>query len=196
MIADLFEIRKSGKYCGKYVNGLFATQFIPKGTITDFRCQKCGFYSKEELARLPKKELDFVMDHEILNLKTGLYSKFCDKRMLYDNHSCNANTLGFKGLGITVKDIKKGEECTSDYRRNGEGPVHFPGGCKCGAENCIEKSTWRPPASKKLRKFWDDEIRTAIKLIPHVKQPLKGKLLKERPELSYLFEAKPAKHIK
>ena len=43
-------------------------------------------------------------------------------------------------------------------------------------------------APKKLRRSWDGEIRSAMRLIPNVKQPLKKELLKEHPELSYLFK--------
>jgi uncharacterized protein len=114
--------------------------------------------------------------------------------MSYDNHSCNANCLSTdKGFGIVVRDIKKGEEATSDYRRyEGEEKIHFVGGCRCGEKNCMGNTTFRPPASKKLQKFWNDEINQALKLIPYVKQPLKKELLKEHPEISYLFE-KPSK---
>ncbi len=190
MIADLYVIRKSGKYKGKYTYGLFATQFVPKGTIDGFFCKKCGYYSKEEFAKLPKKKRLFIIDHEVVQ-ENGLYSHFCDKRMQYDNHSCNANVLSSgKGFGIVVRDIKKGEEVTSDYRMNGEDEVHFEGGCKCGSKDCMKDTTFRPPASKKLQNFWNRRINAAVKRIPYVKQPLKRKLLKEHPELSYLFDKK------
>ena len=192
MIADLFVIKSAPKY-GKGAKGLFATQFIPRGTITDFRCKKCGIYSRKELARLPKKEHDFVIEHEVME-ESGMYSKLCDKRMLYDNHSCNANTLnahilgyGNGGVGLAVRGIKKGEEATSDYRLNEEEEVRIPGGCRCGAKNCVDKTVFKPPAPKKLQKFWDDKINAALKLVPYVKQPLKKELLKEYPELKPVF---------
>ncbi|MDE1833472.1 MAG: hypothetical protein KGH58_03580 [Candidatus Micrarchaeota archaeon] len=191
MIADLYEIRETGRY-GK---GLFATQSIPKGTIDAFRCKKCGTYSEEELAKLPKKELDFLIGHEVKE-ESGQYSKFCDKRMLYGNHSCNPNTLnayilgrGNGGASIVVRDIKKGEEATEDYRLfEGEESIHFVGGCRCGEKNCMKKTIFRPPAPKKLQKFWEGKINAALQSIPYVKQPLKAELLKEHPELSPLFK--------
>ncbi|MCK9573595.1 MAG: SET domain-containing protein-lysine N-methyltransferase, partial [Candidatus Omnitrophica bacterium] len=40
----------------------------------------------------------------------------CDETR-YLNHSCNANILGADpGFDIVVRDIKKGEELTYDYR--------------------------------------------------------------------------------
>ena len=136
MIADLFEIKETDKYS----KGVFATQFIPKGTIVYFYlCKKCGKYSKEELAKMSKKELRFVIDHQV-KLKSGEYSKFCDDRLSYINHSCNANILDSgKGFSIVVRDIEKGEEGKEDYRLlEGEDEVRFPGGCKCGEPVCMK----------------------------------------------------------
>lgn len=192
MIADLFVIKKSPKY-GKGEKGIFAMQLIPKGTIMDFRCKKDSTYSREELAKMSEKELRFVMDHSFKE-KSGLYHKYCDKRLMYDNHSCNANTLSSgKGFGIVVRDIRKGEEATSDYRLDSENSneeLHFVGGCKCGEKNCMKNSTFEPPAPRELQRFWNRRINDALRLIPYVKQPLKKELLAEHPELSYLFEKK------
>ncbi len=183
MIANLFEIKEAVRY----EKGLFAKQFIPKGTVVYFHCKNCGTYSKEELSRLTKKELDFVMNHEI-ETEEGLMSKSCDKRLFYINHSCNANILkSAKGFGIVVRDIKNGEEATEDYRIYDE-TLHFVGGCKCGEKGCMKDTTYKRPASKRLQKFWDKKLNIALKLIPYIKQPLKSKLLKEHPELSYLFD--------
>ena len=183
----LFVVKETGRY-GK---GLFAKQFIPKGTIVEFICRKDGVYSKKEFARLSKKEREFVVTHEVMR-PSGIYSKHCNKKILYDNHSCDANCLSAgKWFGIIVKDIKKGEEETSDYRADGD-VVHFEGGCKCGKKNCMGNSTFRPPAPKKLRDSWKRKVDDAVRLIPTVKQPLKAALLKEHPELSYLFEKRKA----
>lgn len=198
MIADMFVIRKSPKYGQK---GLFATQFIPKGTLIDFRCRKCRTYSREELARLPKKQREFIVEHEVMAGTGGAYTKFCDKRQLYENHSCNANILNAHvsgcdngGIDIAVRDIKKGEEATTDYRLNDDETVHFTGGCKCGAKNCMKNTTFKPPALKELQRFWDRKINAAIKRIPYTKQPLKGELLRENPGLSYFFKGKRSLH--
>ena len=175
MIANLFKIKDAGAK-GK---GLFATQFIPKGTIVYFDCKKCKrLNTKKELAKLSKTELRFYNNH----------GRYCDDRMLYNNHSCNANVMDLGNeVDIVVRDIKKGEEQTEDYRIFNE-EKHFDGGCKCGEKNCIKNTTYKSPAPKKLRRLWDVKIRSAIKSIPNVKQPLKKELLKEHPELSYLFK--------
>jgi len=184
LIADLFAVKNAGEK-GK---GLFATQSIPKGTIIHFLCKNCGVYSKEELARLPKKEFEFVRWHEI-TAASGRLTNSCDKRILYLNHSCNSNILRvgkrFK-FDIVVRDIKRGEEATEDYRIFLK-ELHFTRGCGCGEKGCMGKTTFGRPTPKGLQKSWDNKANGAVKRIPCVEQPLKGKLLGEHPGLSYLF---------
>lgn len=180
MIADLFVVKRCPRY-GKGEKGLFATQFIPKGTIVQFLCKRCKTWSVKEMAGLSKPRILQILTHEYP-------TKHCDGRLGYINHSCNPKIMETKnGFDIVVKDIAKGEEATEDYRIFNEEKV-IEGGCKCGEKNCMKNTTYRSPAPKKLRRFWDNEIHSAIRLIPKVKQPLKNKLLKEHPELGYLFE--------
>jgi hypothetical protein len=179
MIADLFIVKKIPRY-GKGQKGLFATQFIPKGTVVHFLCKRCGTWSIKDLAKLSKPRIIRALIHEYP-------TKYCDERLGYINHSCDPNIMETKnGFDIVVRDIAEGEEATEDYRIFNE-EKHFDGGCKCGAKNCMKNTTYKSPAPKKLRRFWDNEIRPAMRMIPNVKQPLKKELLKEHPELSYLF---------
>lgn len=48
------------------------------------------------------------------------------------NHSCDANTQVKNYCDVAARDIKKGEEITSDY---GKGSL-VPFRCKCGSKNC------------------------------------------------------------
>lgn len=48
------------------------------------------------------------------------------------NHSCEANTQVKNSCDVAVRNIKKGEEITSDYGKGGS--VSFE--CKCGGKNC------------------------------------------------------------
>lgn len=51
----------------------------------------------------------------------------------YVNHSCDANTKVVDGIrDVAIRNIKKGEEITSDY---GSG-LNAPFKCKCGIPNC------------------------------------------------------------
>jgi hypothetical protein len=187
MYANLFVIRKTGKY-GK---GLFATRFVPRGTIVCFWCKKCGIYLKEDLAKLSKKKLDFVMEHEE-KAGPGLLSKACDRRQQYINHSCNPHILETGRIGdIVIKDIEKGEEATEDYRifyGKTYFKRYFKNGCKCGEPNCAKVKLLTHPSTAKLQRHWKKEINAAMRLIPYVKQPLKKEILAERPYLKYLFK--------
>ncbi len=50
----------------------------------------------------------------------------------YVNHSCAANTRVKNCCDVAIRDIRKGEEITSDYGKGGS--VSFV--CKCGSKNC------------------------------------------------------------
>ncbi len=51
------------------------------------------------------------------------------------NHSCDSNTVPLRGNDVAVREIKAGDEITSDYRSvmlSGERMA-----CRCGAQNCM-----------------------------------------------------------
>lgn len=172
MIAKLFEIRKT-KNKGK---GLFAKRFIPKGTIVCFECDKCKKRTEEDFKNLPKKERAWVLNHEYKD-KTGLFSDVCDKTILFLNHSCNANILFCDmGFDIVVKDIKKGEEATYDYRVLYDN-LNMP--CHCGEVNCCKIVTCEHPIPNDLEQFWLEKIHSALKIVNTVEQPLKEALRKK-----------------
>ncbi|MFA5925864.1 MAG: SET domain-containing protein [Parcubacteria group bacterium] len=52
------------------------------------------------------------------------------------NHSCEANTLAKGGSDIAARDIRKGEEITTDYGKSGQ----FDFKCKCGSKGCKRKA--------------------------------------------------------
>jgi hypothetical protein len=172
MIAKLFKTKKT-KNRG---NGLFAKEFIPKGTITWFECKNCKKRTPEEFKSLPKKEREWVIDHEFID-KTRLFANVCDKTILNINHSCNANILDSgKKFDIVIRDIKKGEEATYDYRVFYD-PWKMR--CYCGEKNCCKTLNFKHPVPKKLQQFWKTRINSALKLVNKVKQPLRKELRQE-----------------
>jgi len=52
----------------------------------------------------------------------------------YMNHSCEPNTKNGKLCDVAAKDIKKGEELTTDYSINA--PPHIKMKCVCGSKKC------------------------------------------------------------
>jgi len=51
----------------------------------------------------------------------------------YVNHSCEANTFSKNNSDITKRNIKKGEEITADYSKEG---IAESFKCKCGSKKC------------------------------------------------------------
>lgn len=101
--------------------GLFADQFIPKGTVIwkftpgfDLR------FTEEQIKKFPKILRDYLENYYWLNEKTGKYV-FSSDNGKYFNHSKNPNSLSayYEGeeevITKALRDIKKGEEITDDY---------------------------------------------------------------------------------
>jgi SET domain-containing protein len=110
---------------GVHSLGLFADEFIPKGTVIwrfDGRVDRR--YDESQLAALAEEEQERLLNFCYLNPGTRLYV-YCGDNARYSNHSEQPNTedLGFEqgvfeGEGITIaaRDIQPGEEIVSDYR--------------------------------------------------------------------------------
>ena len=105
--------------------GLFADEFIPKGTVIwRFDGPVDRRYDESQLAALPEEDRERLLTFCYLNPGTRLYV-CCGDNDRYINHSEQPNTedLGFEegvfeGEGITIaaRDIQPGEEILSDYR--------------------------------------------------------------------------------
>ncbi len=52
----------------------------------------------------------------------------------YVNHSCEPNTFVRDFCDVAMRDIKKGEELTSDYVKEPEPDMNIK--CNCGSKNC------------------------------------------------------------
>jgi len=117
--------------------GLFATEFIPKGTRS-WRFDKSvdESFSKEEVDRLPEPKRSEVLSLHFtyISKHTGRYIN-CGDNAKYVNHSNSPNILVyFEGEGrkdeneqcIAGRDIQPGEEITNDYRELGEEGIDFP----------------------------------------------------------------------
>jgi len=189
MIIPWFKIKKT-KNRGW---GVFASRFIPKGTITCFECKKCRIYkSIKQLNKLPKYSSEHILGHGF-ERKEGDFLMPCDET-IYLNHSCDANTLTDPktNLDIVIKDIKKGEELTYDYRMFFQGKFkqnyyYTNMKCKCGEKNCQKIINPKHPPLKIIENFWNNRIKSALKLINKVPQPLKKQIIRDYPKHKKLF---------
>ncbi len=103
----------------QYINdevgyGIFATQFIPKGTIVYVKdCLEIEVKPKEYERHSPQmKEIiekySYIDERGIRVLSWDLAK--------YVNHCCDANTLSTSyNFDIAIRDIQKGEEMTCEY---------------------------------------------------------------------------------
>jgi SET domain-containing protein len=94
--------------------GVFAGEFIRKGTkIWRFVIGFDRYYSRKQLAKLPKPAKDFIKLHGYQWKNEILLSMDHDTFM---NHSENPNTYYRNGYVIARCNIRKGAEITNDYR--------------------------------------------------------------------------------
>jgi len=110
--------------------GLFAARDIKKSEIVTVWHPK-KIISKKEMKLLSKDEQCHTTG--IANGKhivMGIPER-------YINHSCNPNTFVKDKKDVALRDIKKGEEITSDYAVNSVDDWEFR--CLCGSRNCRKK---------------------------------------------------------
>jgi len=75
------------------------------------------------------------IDFNIIGLDKNTWIKPKSFGFFY-NHSCAPNSVIMKRTGIfALRNIKKGEEITSDYSLS-EGDIFWKIGCTCGSKNC------------------------------------------------------------
>jgi uncharacterized protein len=155
--------------------GIFATQDIPKGTITWVKDQLDRVISKSELQLFTPSNLENFLKYTYRD-KNGDYF-FCWDLTRYVNHSYYPNSM-ITGLGfeIAIKDILKGDEITNDY---GTFNIIEPFVCANGPHS---RESVKPDDLKRFYKVWDEQIYEAMMFHNIVTQPLEKFLTKEQNE--------------
>lgn len=146
--------------------GLFAKEFIPKGTITFVNDHLDVILNPKDPRNL-KEPFRSILDKYAYNSPLGDLV-LCWDFGKYMNHCCWANTLstGY-GFDIAVNDIQPGEEITTDYGTISTG--HFMV-LNCEKENCrkgIDIENFDECA-----KNWDKLIKDALTQTRRTPQPL------------------------
>lgn len=105
--------------------GVFASRDFKKDeVILKWKYKKL---TKEEVKSLPDKEKRYV------TYIGGEYI-YLQEPERYLNHSCDANTYPKNFSDVARRDIKKGEEITTDYGEQAE--PNFKMVCHCGSKKC------------------------------------------------------------
>lgn len=170
----------------KFVNpiigsGVFATEYIPKGTLTYVKDSLEIEITPEKYQRHPKAMQSVIDKYSYID-DLGNYIISWDNAK-YINHSCDPNTIstGY-GFEIAIKDIYPGDEITDEY-----GMFNLEQGfqCECGSLNCRKKVL--PEDLDVIYPKWDEKIRPALINFDKVPQPLAAFLDKASLEEVLLF---------
>lgn len=146
--------------------GVYATQFIPKGTI---------LYVVDDM------ELIYPKDHQMLrndkyrsHIEKFSYTDQYGNRIVswdyakYINHYCDFNSIstGY-GFEIAIRDIEAGEQITDDY---GALNIEREMECGCGKSNC--RKIIKPNDVVTYAAQWDQLIISALDKLKTTEQPL------------------------
>ncbi len=164
--------------------GVFATQFIPEGTIT---------YVKDSLEQVISPT-DYLMHGEETKAVIDKYS-YIDQQgnrivswdfAKYVNHCCNCNTIstGY-GFEMAIRDIQKGEQITDEY---GIFNLDQAMPLVCGDSSC--RKSIGPSDFEQHYQKWDEKIKKSIHKLFEVEQALMPFVDSDtRQDLDALFQA-------
>ncbi|MBN1502245.1 SET domain-containing protein [Candidatus Woesearchaeota archaeon] len=116
-------IVKDSKIQGK---GVFADRDLKKGEIV-LKWDTSIILTEKEAKKIPKRYKKYLV------FFNGKYI-FAQSPEKYLNHSCEPNTKEGKLCDIAIRDIKKGEEITTDYSI--DAIPHIKMKCACKSKKC------------------------------------------------------------
>lgn len=148
--------------------GVFATEFIPRGTIV---------YARDllEITVTPAAYLALDEFHRAVVDKYSYIDELGSRIVSWDhakyvNHRCECNSMstGY-GFEIAIVDIAAGDEITDEYglfNLDQEFPV------TCGCAGC--RGVLRPDDPDRYAPVWDRKVKRALARLAEVPQPLWG----------------------
>jgi hypothetical protein len=146
--------------------GVFATEFIPRGTV---------LYVQDELEIKVSPE-DYQMMRPEYQLTLDKYS-FVDPYGIhilswdfakYVNHRCDCNSMSTGwGFEIALHDIQAGDEITDEY---GLFNLEYEMPVSCSCTNC--RTVVKPDDIDYYARKWDRRVKRALLKFNHVHQPL------------------------
>ncbi len=117
--------------------GMFAKEDIPKGTVV---IRWGGTFLKRD--ELPKDANKFILIQVEDNLWSVEPRDKPEDESYFINHSCEPNVWMQDGITfVTMSDIKKGEELTTDYALFVSENYIAKWICKCGSKMCRKRIT-------------------------------------------------------
>ena len=107
-------------------NGVFANTNFKKGEVV-MKWDASILLTKKEAKKIPKRYGKYLVFFK------GRYI-FAQSPEKYLNHSCEPNTKEGNLCDVATRNIKKGEELTTDYSI--DAPHHYKMKCNCKNEKC------------------------------------------------------------
>jgi hypothetical protein len=146
--------------------GVFATDYIPKGTITYVRDELEISVSSERYDSLPQDLKDQVEKYSY-RMADGTRIVSWDIAK-YMNHCCTPNSMSTGwGFEIAIRDILPGEEITDEY---GLFNMDYSFPLSCGEKTC--RKMIYPDDIERYGDQWDQEVKGALQDFFSVEQPL------------------------
>lgn len=155
----------------RYINesigvGVFATRFIPKGTITWALDDMDQLLSEQEVAALDEARREQVLKYSFRN-QNGTYI-LCWDIGRFINHSFRANCVGTAyDIQLAARDIHPGEELRDDY-----GILNMDEPFDCFPEEGSARMRVLPDDLLTCYEQWDAEATEAFRSFAQVEQPL------------------------
>ncbi|MFV8753699.1 SET domain-containing protein [Nannocystaceae bacterium ST9] len=146
--------------------GVFATRFIPAGTVVWMHDELDQVLTPARVATLPEALQRHVERYAYVNAEGNRV--LCWDHGRYMNHSCEPSATSIGTLmEIARRDIHPGDQLTCEY-----GLAHVIEGfeCTCGAPNCRGKLL--PTDMPEVWRRWDREAAEAFALALKVEQPV------------------------
>ncbi|MCK9567248.1 MAG: SET domain-containing protein [Methanothrix sp.] len=147
--------------------GVFATEYIPRGTVTWTLDSLDRIFLDAEI-----KALSLTYGPNINNyiFRVGRKNVFSWDNAKYINHSCKASCLGTSyGFEVAVFDIAPGMQLTRDYadtmRQDEESFA-------CGCNEPICRKVVSGADANKFRDYWKKALKEALNDFYSVSQPL------------------------
>lgn len=147
-------------------HGVFATQFIPKGTITWVRDRLDQAFAPTAVEQLPRVYHDIVLKYSFIDARGHFV--LCWDHARFMNHSCEPTCLsaGYD-FEVALRDIAPGEELTDDY---GSLNLEYGFDCGCGSSQC--RGHIRPGDLLTFADAWDRRVEQPFRSMRNVPQPL------------------------
>jgi len=175
----------------RYINdqigfGVFATKFIPKGTITWALDDLDQILEPKFVNKLDEYGSEVVKKYAYRN-QHGNYV-LCWDLGRYVNHSFHANCMGTAyEFEVAIRDIYPGEQLMDDY-----GTLNIDEPFECVPEKGTDRTIVYPDDLLYFHEEWDQKVIEALKYLYKVEQPLLHLI---RPEFKEKVKIAATEHI-